>query len=63
MRLKVMVSSCLCGQIGAQSYNKADANREAANQRRDGLDHVCGAKKIRVGKLTIVTFYNKFTST
>lgn len=32
VRPKVTVSSCLCDQIGAQGYNKAGVEREAANQ-------------------------------
>lgn len=55
VRPKVTVSSCLCDQIGELGYNKAGVEREAANQKRDGL-----APKISVGKLTIVTFFNNF---
>lgn len=58
VRPKVTVSSCLCDQIGVQGCNKAGVEREAANQRRDGLVPARKKKKkITVGKLTIVTFF------
>lgn len=44
VRPEVTVSSCLCDQIGVQGYNKAGVEREAANQRRDGLDPKRGKK-------------------
>lgn len=45
VRPKVTVSSCLCDQSGVQGYNKAGVEREAANQKRDGLDPARLSKK------------------